>query len=105
MTLVVIRGLGPPPSFKNGKMLTRGKLITAPQKQRWMAAAQSIIESQLLSKYPTSERGMVTAAKLRSWIAWSTPGDDSCRYLTQCSWRFMQVQKNLEGAALVIERV
>jgi hypothetical protein len=102
--LLVVKGIGPPPSFKNSKMLTRGKLITDPKKQRWMQAAQALIESQLLFKCPTDESGTVTAAKLRSWIASATPENDSCAYLTECSWRFMKVPKKQEGAILLVTK-
>lgn len=103
--LIVLRGIGPPPSFKNSKMLTRGKLITHPRNQKWMKAAQDIIASQLLSKYPTGENETVTAASLRSWIASSLPEDDSCRYLTECSCRFMSVPKKQEGALIIVEQI
>lgn len=103
LVLLMLQGIGHVPSFKNTKMLTRGKLITSPQKQRWMRKAQVIIESQLLSAYPTAEKGTVTAEKLRSWIASSVPANDSCRYLTACSWRFTSAPKGREAALILIE--
>lgn len=102
--LISIQGIGHVPSFKNSKLLTRGKLITDPKKQEWMKAAQDRIASELLFAYPTSEHETVTAAKLRSWIASSLPADDSCRYLIACSWSFMNVPKGKEGALIQIER-
>lgn len=103
--LLVVKGIGPPPAFKNTKMLTRGRLITDPKKQKWMKAAQASLESQLLFKYPTEGSETVTAAKLRSWIASVAPRKDSNRYLIACSWRFMRVPKKLEGAVLLIEKL
>jgi hypothetical protein len=103
--LLVVKGIGPPPAFKNTKMLTMGKLITDPKKQAWMKKAQASFESQLLFKCPTDENGTVTAASLRSWIASAVPRKDSNRFLIACSWRFMQVPKKLSGAVLLIERI
>lgn len=102
--LLVVKGMGPPPAFKNSKMLTRGKLRTNPKNQAWMKAAQALIESQLLFKYPTAANETVTAANLRSWIASATPENDSCNYLTACSWRFMRVPKKQDGALILITR-
>lgn len=105
MVLIAIKGIGCPPAFKNGKMLTRGKLITHPQKQEWMRAAERIIASQLLSKYPRAEGETVTAQKLRSWIAYATPKTDSCEHLIACSWRFMKLPAGSpEGALILIQR-
>lgn len=99
-----IRGLGSVPSFKNSKMLTRGRLITDPKKQQWMTRAQASLELQLLSAYPTGDSGTATAEKLRSWIRSATPENDSCRYLTRCCWSFITVPKDDEGADIEIAR-
>lgn len=103
--LLVIRGIGTPPAFKNSKMLTKGKLITHPRKQKWMKAAEDIIECQLLFKFQTSGTETEMAQALRCSIASSMPADDSCHYLTECSWRFMRVPKKQEGALIIIERL
>lgn len=105
LVLLMLQGIGHVPSFKNTKMLTKGKLITSPKKQEWMRKAQAIIESQLLSAYPTTASGTATAAKLRSWIASSVPENDSCKCLTACSWRFTNAPKGREGALILIERL
>lgn len=100
-----IRGLGHVPAFKNHKMLTRGKLRTDPRKQKWMRAAEDCLAAELLSQYPTSDGETVTAANLRYWIQSSVPADDSCHYLTTCSWRFTSVPKGSEGANIEINRI
>lgn len=100
-----IKGIGPVPAFKNSKMLTKGKLITNPRKQKWMKQAEDIIASGLLSSFRTSANEMVTAARLRSWIASSIPANDSCRYLIACSWRFTKRPDAEPGALITIEKL
>ncbi len=86
------------PSFKNSKLLTRGKLVTSPRNQKWMKECIKSFESQLLCSFRTIESETVTAQNLRSWIASCVPENDSCRYLTACSWNFIEVSKGQEGA-------
>lgn len=93
------------PSFKNSKFLTRGRLMTSPKNQAWMKAAIDSFASQLLYSFPMSASETVTAQKLRSWIASSLPVNDSCRYLTGCSWNFCKYPKGLEGAQVTITPV
>ncbi len=92
------------PSFKNSKMIARGKLITDPKKQKWMEECIRSFMSQLLYSFPMNVNETGTGPKLRSWIASSTPENDSCRYLTACSWNFCKYPKGLEGAEVVITR-
>lgn len=93
------------PSFKNSKLLTKGRLITNPRNQKWMEECIQVFSSQLICSCPMSENETVTAQKLRSWIASSTPENDSCRYLIACSWRFTKVSKGQEGVNVRIEQL
>jgi hypothetical protein len=93
------------PSFKNGKMLCRGRLITHPKKQKWMEKAAASIESQLRSWLLTRGTGMETGQSLRSLTLTSLPLDDSLVWIgvTCGSWR--KVKKGEEGAVIEIERL
>ncbi len=99
-----ISGLSHVPSFKNGKMLTRGRLITDPQKQQWMEKAAASIESQLRSLFQTAGAGTQTGQSARSLIPTCLPLDDSLEWIgVPCgSWR--RVKKGEEGAEITIER-
>jgi hypothetical protein len=95
-----IKNQGHVPSFKNGKMMTRGRLITDPKKQKWMEKAATCMESQLRSLYQTSETGMQTGLSLQSWILTYLPLDDCLKWIgVPCgSWR--KVKKGEEGAEI-----
>ena len=99
-----VANLGHVPSFKNGKMLARGRLITHPKKQKWMEEAAASIASQLRSLCPTSGSGTQTGQSLPSWIHTSLPLDDSLTWVgvTCGSWR--RVRQGEEGAIITIER-
>lgn len=90
------------PSFKNGKMLCRGRLITHPEKQKWMEATAKSLESQLRSLYQTSATEMATGQSLRSWILTSLPLDDSLKWIGLPSGDWRKVKKGDEGAILEI---
>lgn len=102
---LVIQGQGHVPSFKNGKMLARGRLITHPKKQAWMEKAAASIASQLISLYQTAEAETPTGVSLQSWIQSSMPLDDSLDWIgVPCgSWR--TVKKGSEGAEVIIEKL
>jgi len=102
---LTITGLGHVPSFKNGKMMSRGKLITDPKKQKWMKAASASIESQLQSLFQTAEAGTQTGQSLQSWIQSSMQLDDDLAWVgvTCGSWR--RVSKGKEGAMIEIEKL
>jgi hypothetical protein len=97
-----IQGLGHVPSFKNSKMIARGKLITDPKKQAWMEQCISLMAAQLSSSCPMSETGTLTAQSLRSWIATSLPLDDSCKWIESISVIWLNVPKGKEGAQIMI---
>lgn len=102
---LVIRGIGHVPSFKNSKMLTRGKLITDPKKQKWMNKATRNLESQLRYFIPIQEIGTETGLTLLSKIASFMPLDDSLKWIPKHNVDSQRVSKGYEGANITIERI
>lgn len=100
---LVVTGIGHVPSFKNNKMLTRGRLITDPKKQKWMEKAAASIASQLNSLCPTAEPGTPTELSVRCWIVSSLPLDDSLEWIGVPCGSWQRVKKGAEGAELTIE--
>lgn len=91
------------PSFKNNKMLTRGKLITAPEKQKWMDLATRSLESQLLSAIRRTLAAMPMAPNQQFWIALSEQFDDSVQWIPEISVKATKCEKGEEGADILIE--
>ena len=93
------------PSFKNGKMLARGRLITDPKKQKWMEKAAASFASQLLSLFQTGDQGTLTAQSARCLIPTCLPLDDDLEWIgVPCgSWR--RVKQGEEGAIVEIEQI
>lgn len=100
-----IKGLGHVPSFKNNKMLARGRLITNPVNQKWMDRCVRSFESQLVSLYQTREDGMRTGRSLQSWIASVLPLDDSVREIIQQEVIVTHTTKEWEGAIINITTI
>jgi hypothetical protein len=100
-----VEGLGHVPAMKNNKMLTSGKLITNPKRQKWMKLCQASFESQLISLYQTSAEGMQMGRSLRSWIALHIPLDDAVSQIPEIYVTSHQVPKGQEGAVITIERI
>ena len=90
-------------SFKNSKMLSRGRLITDPTKQKKMERYTRAIESQLRSLYQTAGGETGTGLSLRSWIALSVPLDDSIQWVPEITIKAHPVSKGQEGANITIE--
>lgn len=99
---LVVRGLGHVPSFKNSKMLTRGKLITNPKRQKWMQQCTDSLSSQLLCAYRISEGGMQTGRSLHSWTALFLPPDDTVHHIPEIHIEVEVVPKGEEGANIEI---
>lgn len=97
-----IKGLGNIPSFKNNKMLAKGRLITNPENQKWMDRCVHSFESQLISLYQTREDGMRTGRSLQSWIASVLPLDDSVREIINEEILVHHTVKGQEGAIVTI---
>ncbi len=95
--------MGHVPSFKNGKLLTRGRLITHPAKQKWMKKAARSIESQLRSALQITETGTLTEPTQRSLILTSLLLEDSLAWIGAPCGRWLKVKKGEEGADITIE--
>lgn len=100
-----IRALGSITSFKNSKMLSRGRLITDPTKQKKMDGYTRAIESQLRSAYQTAGGATETGLSLPSWIAACWPADDSVDWLPEIVVRVERVGNGEEGADIQVERL
>lgn len=100
-----LQKLGEVTSFKNSKMIARGRLITDPKKQRKMESYIQSFESQLRSLWRTSVQETGTECSLASWIRSSMPLDDSRQWIPQMSVRFLEVNKGHEGAIVNVERL
>lgn len=102
-----LRGCGNVVSFKNTKKIARIKgrpaLITDPRKQKAMDSYIRAFESLLNSAYRTSATGMATGCSLASWIRSCVPLDDSRKWISEQSLRFIEVAKGDEGADVVLE--
>jgi hypothetical protein len=102
---IYLRGLGHITSFKNSKMICRGKLMTSPTKQKQMNAYIRDIESQLRSLFRTTADGMPTGRSLASWTASSVPLDDSVEWIVEETIRVHRCSKGQEGANIEIEQL
>jgi hypothetical protein len=102
---LVVQGIGHVPSFKNSKMIARGRLITAPEKQEWMEKCIQSFESQLTSLCQMAATATQTEPSLPSWIASSVPADDSLKHIAEETVRPVLVPKGQEGAIIKIEPI
>jgi hypothetical protein len=93
------------PSFKNSKMLTRGKLITNPKMQRQMEEIIRSLGSQLLSCARTLEGETLTGPQAQSLIASLLPEDDSRQWIPELVINSRDCDKGNEGAIVEINRV
>lgn len=100
---LVVNGLGHVPSFKNGKMMARGRLITDPKKQKWMKLVAASFVSQLNYEYQTREHVMPTGQSPPCWILSSMPLDDSLEWIGVPCGTWRRVKKGEEGATITIE--
>lgn len=93
------------PSFKNSKMLTRGRLITKPEYQHQMEQITQAFESQLRSWFQTNgiETGTGPTALLQ--IASLLPLDDSLKWIAEHCVAWRRVSKGNEGAELIVEKL
>lgn len=93
------------PSFKNSKMLTRGRLITKPEYQQLMKQITQAFECQLRSWFQTNgiETGTGRTALLR--IASLLPLDDSLKWIAEHCVKWQRVSKGNEGAELKVEKI
>ena len=102
---LVVESQGHVPSFKNTKMLTRGRLITKPERQEWMERCTESFVSQLLSASQTSADGTSTVPCPRSSIPSLLPADDSVNDICEMVIRVQTVAKGQEGATIEVDRM
>lgn len=102
---LAVKHLGHVPSFKNSKMIARGRLITDPKKQKWMEACIRSFESQLFCIAQIGGGGTLTAPPAPSLIASSLPQDDSRQWIPRLEIADREVEKGLEGATIIIESI
>jgi len=103
--ILAVRNQGHVPSFKNNKMLVRGRLITDPKKQKWMQRCIQSFESQLFLLTRTTAAGTLTDNSLRSLIASSLPLDDSHQWIPEIKIEAVQLEMGHEGAVIIIEPI
>jgi len=102
---LVVLGIGNVPSFKNSKMIARGRLITDPKKQRWMAVAAVVLESRLRSFFRIRGTEIQTEPQALSWIASWIPLDDSVEWIGELCVNWRRVKKGEEGFEMTIEKL
>lgn len=100
-----LRKHGHIPSFKNNKMLTRGKLITDPKKQKKMDAITQDLRFQLISLFRTS--GDVTQMALSQPCLTALSRhcekfDDSVQWIPKITIQVKKVRKGFEGADITL---
>lgn len=103
-----INNLGHCPSFKNNKMLVKGKLITDPKKQKWMNQAIRQLRSQLLSVSQTivEETSTVEPQPSSTALLMRLKNMDDCRqWVPELHIRCEIVEKGNEGVDIVIEEI
>lgn len=108
---LVVRGIGPVPSFKNNKraILDRntGKMrtLTKPKTKRWMNQCIAQLESQLLGAYPIKEGETAGewAKRLRTVLL--PLQDDSWKHMLPGDQNVRMVEPGQEGAEITIEKL
>lgn len=100
-----LRQHGHVPSFKNNKMLTRGRLITNPKRQKQMDAITLDLKCQLISLFRTTEDVTQTEPSRLCSIALrehSRKFDDSVQWIPKITIEVKNVRKGFEGADITI---
>jgi hypothetical protein len=102
---LTIRGLGHVVSFKNNKVIGKGRLFTKPSYREWMRKCTDSFALQFICAYRTTERGMPMARSLPSWTACVAPYNDSVRNIPEQHVYVEIVPNGEEGADILIERL
>lgn len=100
-----IRGCGNLVSFKNSKMIARGRLITDPKKQVKMEAYINAIVSDLLFAFQTHAAATRTVCLPPSAIASLLPADDCWQWIPETTVSVIKVEPGQEGADIILERI
>lgn len=108
--LLLIRGCGHIPSFKNKKRMGKSSsgqpvLYTRSDVKRLMDSIILSLESQLRSACRTSALVTSMGQPALSWIVSSLPLDDSWQFIPELVVRVEQVERGQEGADIVVERL
>lgn len=98
-----VEGLGHVPSMKNKKMMTRGRLITDPKRQKWMERCIRSFESSLLSQSLTTVGETSTGTCQHYSIVWLSHFDDSVQWLKEIHVKAIKVPRGREGALIELE--
>lgn len=102
---LLIQGVGNIPSFKNSKMVARGRLITDPKKQKLMQQIIQDLQSTLTSAFRTIGEGTATGQSLpclTALCAHSTDFDDSRQWIPKLSVEGRKCNDGEEGATITI---
>lgn len=99
---IAVQGVGHPISFKNNKMLTRGRVITNPKNQKWMEQATEHIESALRCWCQINGIEIQTDAQRLSAIVTLMPLDDCLAWIEELSVNWRRVNKGEEGFEMEI---
>lgn len=106
---LVVKGLGPPPSFKNHKraILDRstGKMrtLTEPKVKQWMNQCIDQLASQLITTCPIIEGETAGEWRKRLLTVLSRLQDDSWKYMAPGHQNVKMVPKGEEGVEITIE--
>lgn len=105
--ILVVKGLGHVPSKKNNKMLTRGRLITKPEYQKWIEWCILDFVSQLSSMSQTEEGAMLMERSRQSLMCWLKHYDDSLDWVCEMNVKAHPriVAKGTEGAIVILEQL
>ena len=102
--VLVIKGLGHIPAFKNKKRIMRGRLITAPRAQKWMKQCVSSFISQLKYMFQTGDAATSTGHWRQLAIA-SLPPDDNWKVIPKMTISVKVVPKGEEGGTVTLTRI
>jgi hypothetical protein len=102
--VLVVKGLGAVPAFKNKKIIVGKRLITAPKARQWMVSAVSNMYSQLKSLYQTSGGATSTVRWQQSATA-LLPYDDNWKAIPEITVKVRMVEKGEEGAIIRLTRL
>lgn len=102
-----ISGLGHVPSFKNSKMIARGRLITHPKKRKFMDKATQSLRSQLKCLSATGGGAISTVPPAQSLTVLfrQLPKDDSWQWIPEIHVKGTKCKKGAEGARITVERI
>lgn len=101
---LVVKNQGSVISFKNNKMIAKGRLITDPKKQKWMRRCIQSFASQLSCITQTTYAGMLTERPAPSSTV-LFPLDDSWQWIPQLIVIAERCAKGDEGATITIEEI